>query len=77
MAEPRYSVTVTFDIGSYVGEWTGNEERMPQQYTVLCQSPSKKYAELLYKSLIAGHGFVFQEPPATDAELQQGGAKDG
>jgi len=62
MAEPRYSVTVTFDIGLYIGEWTGKEERMKKQYTILCESPSKEYAQLLYDSIIAGHNFVFQEP---------------
>lgn len=63
MSEPRYSVTVTFQIGLYVGEWTGEEVRMEDQYTILCQSPSKEYAELLYKNLIAGRSFAFKEPP--------------
>lgn len=68
MAEPRYSVIVTFDIGSYVGEWTGKEERMEKQYTILCESPSKEYAQLLYKSIIAGHNFISQQGPAGRAE---------
>jgi hypothetical protein len=62
MVTPRYSVVVTLNIGEYKGQWTGNEEKMTEKRTVLCLSPSKNYAELLYKSLTVGRSLVFQEP---------------
>lgn len=61
-AKAYFSVKVIFGIGSWRGEWSGKEERMDEQYTILCDSPSKEYAELLYKNLIAGRSFEFQEP---------------
>lgn len=50
-AQPKYFVEVRFGIGQYEGEWTGEEEKMETQVTTMCLSPSKKYAQLLYKSL--------------------------
>lgn len=56
-AEPKYSVIVTLCIGSYVGEWTGKEPKMEEQSTILCQSPSKKYAELMYKRIVGNTAY--------------------
>jgi hypothetical protein len=48
MAEPRYRVTITFSMGPYVGAWAGDEPEMEEQSTtILCESPSKEYAESL------------------------------
>jgi hypothetical protein len=52
MAEPRYRVTITFSMGLFVGEWAGDEQEMDEQSTILCESPSKEYAESLYKRLV-------------------------
>lgn len=56
MAEPRYTVVVKLEIGEYRGEWTGKEIRMEPEYTIVCNSPSREFAELVYKRLTAsGH----------------------
>ena len=53
MAEPRYRVTITLSMGPYVGAWAGDEPEMEEQSTtILCESPSKEYAESLYKRLV-------------------------
>ena len=50
-AKPIYTVTLTFSIGEYQGEWDGAEEKMSESATILCQSPSREYAELFYQRL--------------------------
>jgi predicted metal-dependent phosphotriesterase family hydrolase len=61
MAKPRYSVTVTFGIGSYIGDWTGEEERMEEQYTFLLQTFDKEAAEKLYQRIARRESAGFEE----------------
>lgn len=55
MARPKYSVTVTFGIGSYIGNWTGDEPKMEEEYTFLCRTFDKEYAEQMYRKIVAKH----------------------
>ncbi|MCU1305148.1 MAG: hypothetical protein JWQ87_5432 [Candidatus Sulfotelmatobacter sp.] len=68
MAEPRYTVTVTFSIGLYVGEWTGQEVQMEPQTITMCNSPSKAYAELLYRRI---SDLPFPPEPVEDMTKQR------
>lgn len=48
-ATPQYSVWLTFGISQYIGDWTGKEVTMENQYATLCESSNKEYAELFFK----------------------------
>ena len=53
MAQPIYGVIVSFGIIKYEGEWTGQEKTIEDQ-CVIRESPSREYAELLFKRLCEG-----------------------
>jgi len=64
-AEPIYTVTVQFQIGEYRGEWTGREIKLEPQCKIVCESPSRGYAGLVFKRLA---GLAYAAAPSEQGE---------
>jgi len=50
-AKPKYAVILKVCIGQYEGDWDGQEQKYEDKVTILSETPSQEYAELMYKNL--------------------------